>query len=130
MATKSKTTKKYAKLAVIFTLLSFLCVFAPALIYVGIGLATATLVVQKFALTATIAMVLVFTMVSAVTKWVFRSKIWLIILALFFVLDKFLVMVFVFAITQIADELIIAPLARHFRNKASINREIDKRLGE
>lgn len=125
--TKSKTTKKYSRLALIFTLLSFLCVMGPALIYVGIGIATATLITQKVVLTASIVMVFLFTMVSAVTKWAFRSKIWLIILALFFVIDHLLVMIFVFAITQVIDELIFAPCARHFRNKRSINIEIDKR---
>lgn len=125
---KSKTTKKFATLAIIFTILSFLLLVGPTLFYVIAGLATATLTIQKVALVSTVAVSLLLTMLCAVNKWVFRSKIWLIVLALFFVIDKFLVMILVFGITQILDELVVSPLARYFRNKTSINREIDKRM--
>lgn len=125
---KSKTTKKFATLAIIFTVLSFLLLVGPTLFYVIAGLTTATLTIQKVALVSTVAVSLLLTMLCAVNKWVFRSKIWLIVLALFFVIDKFLVMILVFGITQILDELVISPLARYFRNKTSINREIDKRM--
>lgn len=125
---KSKTTKKFATLAIIFTVLSFLLLVGPTLFYVIAGLTTATLTIQKVALVSTVAVSLLLTMLCAVNKWVFRSKIWLIVLALFFVIDKFLVMILVFGITQILDELVVSPLARYFRNKTSINREIDKRM--
>lgn len=125
---KSKTTKKYATLAVIFTILSFLLLAGPTAYYVVLGYMGAGVLVEKVALTATIAMSLVLTLLCAVNKVVFRSKIWLLVLALFFVIDHFLVMILVFGITQVIDELIVSPLAKHFRNKASINREIDKRM--
>lgn len=125
---KSKTTKKFATLAIIFTVLSFLLLVGPTLFYVIAGLTTATLTIQKVALVSTVAVSLLLTMLCAVNKWVFRSKIWLIVLALFFVIDKFLVMILVFGITQILDELVVSPLARYFRNKTSINHEIDKRM--
>lgn len=127
--TKSKTTKKYARLAIIFSVLSVLLLLGPTAFYVISGLMVAPLVIQKVALVSTVAVSLLLTMLCAINKWVFRSKIWLIVLALFFVIDQFLVMILIFGITQIADELIVSPLARFFRSKASINREIDKRLG-
>jgi hypothetical protein len=126
---KSKTTKKYARLAIIFSVLSVLLLLGPTAFYVISGLMAAPLVIQKVALVSTVAVSLLLTMLCAINKWVFRSKIWLIVLALFFVIDNFLVMILIFGITQIADELIVSPLARFFRSKASINREIDKRLG-
>ena len=126
---KSKTTKRYATLAIIFTILSFFLLIGPTAFYVITGLMAAPLTIQKVALVSTVAVSLLLTMLCAVNKWVFRSKIWIIVLALFFVIDQFLVMILIFGITQIADELIVSPLARHFRHKASINREIDKRLG-
>lgn len=125
---KSKTTKKYGRLALIFTLLSMACLLGPLAFYVGVGLATATLITQKVAIVASVALALTISLVCVIRKWVFRSKIWLIILALYFVINNFIVMILVFAITQTADELIFSPLARHFRNKKSINYEIDKRL--
>lgn len=126
---KSKTTKRYATLAIIFTILSFFLLIGPTAFYVITGLMATPLVIQKAALISTVAVSLLLTVLCAANKWVFRSKIWIIVLALFFVIDQFLVMILIFGITQIADELIVSPLARHFRHKVSINCDIDKRLG-
>ena len=125
---KSDVTKKYSRLGLIFTILSFLLLVGPTLYYVILGFMSATVVVEKVALTATVAMSIMLTFICAVNKIVFRSKIWLLVLALFFVLDNFLVMILIFGITQCVDEIIVSPLAKYFRHKASINREIDKRL--
>lgn len=126
---KSKQTKKYSTLAFIFTLISFALFLGPSAFYIILGFTTATVTLYKITLVATIAVSILLTGLCAINKWVFRSKIWLIVIALFFVIDKFIVMIMIFAITQILDELIVSPLARYFRNKTSINREIDKRLG-
>ena len=127
MAT-SDVTKKYVRLAIIFTIISILLFIGPACYFVISGFLTATLVVQKVALTATVALALILTAFCAINKWLFRSKVWIIVLVLYFVLDHFLVMILVFAITQILDELIISPLARHFRHAAGINHQMDKRM--
>ncbi len=125
---KSKTTKRYATLALVFTILSALLLLGPTAYYVILGYMGAGVLVEKVALTATIAMSLILTLLCAVNKVVFRSKIWLLVLALFFVIDHFLVMILVFGLTQVIDEIIVSPLARYFRHKTSINREIDKRI--
>ena len=125
---KSKTTKKYARLSLVFGILSVLLLLGPVGFYIIAGLTTATLTIQKVALVSTVAVSLLLTMLCAINKVVFRSKIWLVVLALFFVIDNFLVMIMIFGITQCLDELIVSPLARHYRTKASINAEIDKRM--
>lgn len=125
---KSKTTKKYGRLAIAFSILSVLLLLGPVGFYIIAGLATATLTIQKVALVSTVAVSLLLTMFCAINKVVFRSKIWLVVLALFFVIENFLVMIMIFGITQCIDELIVSPLARHYRTKASINAEIDKRM--
>ena len=128
--TKSKQTKKYCKLAAIFTMLSVLLLLGPTSYYVILGFISAELVVEKLALASAVFVSIILTLLCAINKWTFRSKIWLVVLALFFVIDRFLIMIFIFGTTQITDELIVTPLAKHFRSKASINREIDKRIGE
>ena len=127
MANKSKITKKCARLALFFGILSFLCVFAPLCFYVGLGFVAGTAIVEKVVLGCAVFLAVFLSALCAINKWTFRSKIFIIILALYLVIDKFIIMVLVFAITQIFDEIIVSPLARHFRNKASINAEIDKR---
>lgn len=124
----SNETKKYRRLGLIFSLLSVLLLLGPTSYYVILGFLSTGVVVEKLALASAVFMSIILTLLCAINKWTFRSKIWLIVLALFFVIDHFLVMIFIFGATQITDELIVAPLARHFRSKASINREIDKRM--
>lgn len=124
---KSNRTKKFARLAILFTILSIFCLLGPASYYVITGLLTAELIIEKVALVGVVFMSIVLTGICAINKVAFRSKAWLFVLALFFVVDKFIVMIMIFAITQIFDELVFSPLARYFRNKATINREIDKR---
>lgn len=124
----SDVTKKYVHLAIIFSVVSFLLFVGPAGYFIVSAFLCADLVVEKVALTATIAVVLILTAFCAINKWLFRSKVWLVVLVLYFLLNNFLTMILVFAITQILDELIVSPLARHFRHKAGINKEMDKRL--
>lgn len=124
----SKETKKYKRLAAIFTFISVALMLGPTAYYLVLGFLTASVVIEKVALASSIFVSLILTMLCVINKWTFRSKIWLIILALFFVIDHYLLMVMIFGFTQIADELIISPLAKHFRAKASINKEIDKRM--
>ena len=126
---KSEVTKKYRKLGILFSLLSFLLLVGPTFYYVGVGFMTTGVVVQKLALVSAVLVSGILTGICAINKVAFRSKIWIIVLALFFVIDHFLVMIFVFGGTQILDELVVAPLAKYFRSKASINAEIDKRVG-
>lgn len=126
---KSKQTKKYSTLAMIFTILSILLFLGPSMYYILVGFFTASVVIEKIALVSAVFISLILTALCAINKWVFRSKIWIIVIAIIFVIDNYLTMILIFAISQVLDELIISPLAKYFRNKTSINREIDKRLG-
>lgn len=125
---KSELTKKYTTLAILFSIFSICLLLGPTAYYVALGFITSTLVIQKVALTSTIFLSLIITLICAVNKWNFKSKIWLIIICLFFCISNFLEMILVFAITQVLDELIVCPIRNHFRTKASINKEIDKRM--
>lgn len=126
---KSKQTKKYARLAFLFGFLSLCLMIGPAAYYIILGFLSATVIMEKVVLTATIFMAILLTAICAINKWVFRSRTWLLVLALFLVIDNFFIMIVIFAASQVLDELIASPLARHFRNKKSINIEIDKRMG-
>jgi len=123
----SAITTKYRRLAIIFTLLSWALLLVPFSVYFVGGIALAQVVGTKVLLTAGAAMAIILFALCAVNKWTFRSKAWIIVLTLYFVVDHFLAMIFVFGICQILDELVVSPLAKHFRAKTSINREIDKR---
>lgn len=124
----TQRTKKYLWAAIILTTLSILLSVGPALIFTVQGFMYSNLVVEKVALTGALMVAIIGSLMSLLSRvFQFRSRIWLILLALFFILDHFTVIIITLAITQILDELIFAPIAKHCRAKFSINREIDKR---
>lgn len=124
----NKRTKKFLWAAIILTALSLLLTLGPAGFFLVKGFLAANVVIEKVALTMSIFVAAIGSLVCLMSRTIqFRSRIWIILLALFFVLDEFLLLIMVFATTQILDELVVAPLARHYRSKFSINREIDKR---
>ena len=121
-------TKHFLILGIVFTALSILFTIGPALFFTVQGILTAELTIHKTALVGSIFIAIVGSLICLISKtFTFRSKIWIFLLALFFCLDNFIVVIIVFAATQITDELILSPIARHFRNKFTINNQIDKR---
>ena len=124
----SKRTAKCAKLMAFFKILSILCFIVPLTVFAGIALAENILITETFTLAAAVLVTLIITLVCAINKTVMRSKIWVIILALFFTIEHFLPILLTVAITQIADELIFTPLSNHFRAMYLANKEIDRRV--
>lgn len=120
-------TNKYKALYYVLAVLSFLLCVGPLAAYTISALITSTLVVEKVALCATVLVVLVMSVVSWVNKTTMRSKVWVIMLGLYFCLDHFVGPLLVMAFTQITDEWFISPAKAHYRNKYIINKEIDKR---
>ena len=65
--------------------------------------------------------------VNMVFKYRIRSTLWILVLGVYFCLDDILPLLFMVAVGTIVDEFILSPLARSYRHKMIINREIDKR---
>lgn len=126
MAKASSYTKKCRAAVIILTILSFLLMVGPAAFYLATGLAVAE-GAEALVITASAAIAVIFTLICAVRKVACKSLPWLIMLALFLVLDHLLVMVVVFAATQIIDELIVCPLLAHYKTALIANKAIDKR---
>lgn len=123
----SSITKKYRICAAILLIISILFNVAPLAAYTITGLVEADLVIEKVALTSTVFVVAILSVVAWVNKTTMRSRVWIVMLGLYFCLDTFVTPLLIIAITQILDEWIISPLHRYFRNKYTINKEIDHR---
>lgn len=124
----SSRTKKMKKLAFLFGLLSILCAVAPACYYIIAALASNCLVIEKIAVVGSVFVAIIGSLISLLSKtFTFRSRIWIILLALYFAMESISNILIMFAVTQILDELILTPLYRHFKNKVIINKEIDLR---
>lgn len=120
-------TKKYRTIAAVLLAVCILLNVAPLATYAIIAFCEANLVVEKVALTATIFIVLLMTLYSLVSKAALRSRIWVILLGMYVCLDYILTPLIIIAVCQVLDEMFINPLYRHYKNKYTINREIDKR---
>lgn len=120
-------TKKYRTISLVLLIMCILLNVAPLATYTVMALCQANLVVEKVALTSTIFIVLIMSLYSLVSKTALRSRIWIILLGMYVCLDYILAPLIIIAICQVLDEMFINPLYKHYKNKYTINREIDKR---
>lgn len=121
-------TKKYRRLFWLFTILSLLLNIAAPAYYIFDGLLGDGIIAEKVALSASVFIVIMLSAVAYVNKTTMRSRIWILLLGLYVCLDTILTPLLIIAITQILDEWIINPLAKSYRNKLTINKQIDKRM--
>lgn len=121
-------TKKLGLIAKILTLFSLLLSFGPLLVYLALSYSSAVATpVGKITLTAMLGVSVILSFVCLINKYTPRCRLWLILIGLYMCLDSFIGCILVLAITQCVDELVVSPLARHYRNLHRINREIDRR---
>lgn len=122
-------TKKFKRLTLLFSLLSFFCFFGPLIYFGCVAFFGGALVVSKFTFAASVLISIIITIAAIGKEWVPRSRVWIILLGLYFCVDHFIAVILAFAITQIIDELILCPLKRYCASKTSMNHEIDARGG-
>ena len=123
----TKTTKQAKGLFILFMAMSILCNVAPLAAYTIAAYCAGALVAEKVMLTTTVFIVLIMTAVAFINKTAMKSRIWILLLGLYMCLDNFITPLLIIGICQIVDEWIATPLQRHFRNKYTINKEMDKR---
>lgn len=75
----------------------------------------------------TVFIVLIMTVVTLVQKVALRSRLWVILIGMYICLDNILTPLIIIACCQIVDELIVNPLAKAYKNRYIINKQIDRR---
>lgn len=124
----SKYTKKLKVISILLTLLSLLLSIGPLIVYSTLALTNAQCdTSDKCILLSMLSIGTILSLVCIINKYTPRCRIWLVIIGLYLCLDSILGCILVIAITQVLDELIVAPIARRYREKLRINKEIDKR---
>lgn len=125
---KSDITKKYQRLAILFQSLSIIVLVAPLAYYTILGFINGE-TTEKFTLGITFVIAAILFIVNVLFKYHIRSTIWILVLGIYFCIDDILPLLFMVAIGTILDEFLLTPLYKSYKNKCTINREIDKRNG-
>ena len=120
-------TRRYKRLTTFFSLLSLLLNVSPLAAYIIKAFIEEGLTHEKVALSMTVFVVLILSAIAWFNKTTMRSRIWVIIIGLYFAIDKFAAPLILIGATQILDEWIVSPLAKRFKNLYIINKAIDKR---
>ena len=121
-------TKKYKKRAKILSILSFIVLFVPLIVYIVMAFANGGITVsKKVILGFSLIFALVLTIINALTKFRIRSTIWIILLGIYYCLNNILPLLLMIAIGTITDEFILSPLQKKNKRLYEINNEIDKR---
>ena len=125
----STMTKKYKRLSILTFLLSTICSLCPILIYVIKAFVDNDVKeVNKYTLGIMCSVALVVTLINIVAKLHLRCIPWILLLGIYLCLRDITTLLIIMAITTIVDELVLMPLHKSFKNKYTINKEIDKRL--
>ena len=124
---KSEITKKYSALSIVFFWASIICVCTPLIVYTVIGFINGE-TTEKVSLGLCFSVAAILTVINLVFKYHIRSALWILVLGIYMCLDNIQVLLVLVACTTILDEFVFTPLHKNFKNKATINREIDKRV--
>ena len=121
-------TKNYRIKYWIFLITSILLNVCPLAVYSIKALVEGQLVYQKVALTMTVFVVLIMTVISIINKITLRSRLWLLLIGVYLCIGEILTPLIIIAVCQTVDEIIVHPLKNNYKNKLTISKEIDKRI--
>lgn len=124
----SRETRKYKALSILFLALSILVLVAPLAYYSIQGFIQGE-TTEKFTLGITFVIACILFSINILFKFHIKSTIWIIVIGVYFCLDNILPLILLMAVGNVLDEFVFTPLHKHFKNKAIINKEIDKRIG-
>ena len=122
-------TKRYRVLYWIFFFLSLISNIGPLTYYIVKAAIYSNLTYEKLALSVTVLIVIIMTLVCLINKVVLRSRMWIVLIGLYICLEFILTPLIIIAACQIIDEIIFTPLKNNFKQKLTIHVQFDKRMG-
>ena len=129
MGKASQFTKKSRALLWTWRIIDWLCLFAPLLIYLIIGLASNSVTTgAKVTLVAMLFLALILTVINVIAQKHLRCPIWILLIGLYVAMDKYLMpLIIILAITSILDDLIFTPIIHYYYTQTVASKTIDKR---
>lgn len=128
MAT-SNFTKRSRTLLWTWRIIDWLCLFAPLIIYLIIGLANNNVTTgAKVTLVAMLFLALILTAINVIAQKHLRCPIWVLLIGLYVAMNKYLMpLIIILAITSILDDLVFTPLIHYYYTQTVASKTIDKR---
>lgn len=127
----TETTQKYKTTYWILFGISILLNFVPLIVYIIKGYASIEVSeARKVTLTLTMMIALTLSIYNILAKRHMRSVIWILLLGVYFAVQKIELLLLLMAICTIVDEFIVEPLMKRYKLKWKTNAEIDSRLDD
>lgn len=120
-------TKKLRIKTRVLQALSILLNVGPLLYFTIASLIQSEGIGTKLTLGCTVVVVLILSLVAWTNKLAMRSRLWILLIGFWVCLEYFMPALIAIAACQVLDELIICPLKQHYKQRLTINKEIDKR---
>ena len=126
---ESKFTKKSRTLLWTWRIIDWMCLFAPLLVYLVIGLASNSVTTgAKVSLVAMLLLALVLTAINVIAQKHLRCPIWVLLIGLYIAMDRYLMpLIIILAITSVLDDLVFTPLIHYYYTQTVASKTIDKR---
>lgn len=119
-------TKKYKKLAKLFGFLSWAIILIPLIVFLGIAFVQGAIVSKLILSMTTFAGIVIFS-IGAIQKLRLRSPFWIVMSGISMCIAKITGILLLMGLFVVLDELVLSPLAKHYKSLYTINNEIDKR---
>lgn len=125
----SDQTKKAKFKYKVCRLISTILTVVPLLVYVIIGLLNGDIHKgQKVFLGFTVVTAVILVITNVLFKYTLRSPLFILLLGLYYALNNVLTLIVLVCLGVVLDEFIFAPLAKKYKQKYIINKEIDERI--
>lgn len=124
--TLTKITKEYKAKWLICWAVSLLLTFGPVIGF-GIYAMAVSGTTEKLALSLLTILSMAIAVVNVLFKFSFRSSVYVLLLGVSIALKEMTAVLIIVAICTALDEFVFDPLTKHYREKFSINKEIDRR---
>ena len=122
----SNATKKYRVRMWACRISSWAITFLPLLVFSIWGFIEGT-PHRKLALGGLIVVAAILVAINVIMKLSLRCIPWVILIGIYIALKEITLLLIIMAITTVVDEVVLTPLAKRYREKLVINKEIDKR---
>lgn len=123
----TERTKKMKRASFLTWVFSFVATFGPLIYYLATSFAIVESTAKKCVLGVSFIVCAMLTMYGIIVNGSLRSPLFVLLLALYYVIGSIGDVIIAVSIGAILDEFIFSPLHRRYKRLKEINIEIDKR---